>query len=145
MLVKLESTFRLVDAGGAQIDQGASLRWLAECAWFPYAFVGDAIEWQGIDARSARATLRSGGLPVTEVVEVDEEGKLVRLYAERYRDIGGGKAVLTLWTGRYEDYREFSGFRIPTSVEVSWELEQGTFSYARFRVTTLEYNVADQS
>jgi hypothetical protein len=58
--------------------------------------------------------------------------------------VGGGKAVLTPWTGRYGDYREIDGFRVPTSVEVAWELEQGAFSYARFRVTALEFNVGER-
>src|SRR3972149_6454784 len=30
----------------AEIDQGASLRWLAECVCFPYGFVGDSIQWE---------------------------------------------------------------------------------------------------
>lgn len=144
MLVKLESTFPIADASGAQIDQGASLRWLAECAWFPYGFVGDTVAWDAIDARSARATLRTGGVPATGVVEVDDEGRLVCLRAERYLAIGGAQTVLTPWTGRYSEYREWNGFRIPASVEVSWELEEGTFSYALFGVTRLEYNVADR-
>lgn len=142
MLVKLVSMIPIAEARGAEIDQGASLRWLAECAWFPYAFAGDAIEWKPIDARSARAILRHDGLPVSAVMEVDEEGKLVRLRAQRYGDFGGGNAVLTPWTGRYGDYQEFNGFRVPMSVEVAWELEDGAFSYARFRITALEYNVA---
>lgn len=141
MLVKLESIFPMVDAAGPEIDQGASLRWLAESAWFPYALVGDAISWEPIDTRSARATIRNGELPVSAVFEIDAEGRLACLHAERYCDIGGGKAVLIPWTGRYGEYHEFDGFRIPTSVEVSWDLEKGPFSYARFRITRIDYNV----
>jgi uncharacterized protein DUF6544 len=141
MLVKLCSTLTLADSSDPEIDQGANLRWLAEAAWFPYAFVGDPIQWEPIDARSARVTLLQEDLPVSAVVEVDEEGKLVRLRADRYRDAGGGRAVLTPWTGHYREYRDFDGVRVPSSVEVSWDLEEGEFSYARFRVTALEYNV----
>ena len=144
MLVKLVSTIPIADAVGAEIDQGSSLRWLAECAWFPYAFVGDQVQWEPIDTYLARAKLRGDGLPVSALVEVDDDGKLTRLRADRYRDVGGGKAVLTPWTGRYSDYREFNGFRVPSSVEVTWELEKNPFSYVRFRVTLLEYNVADR-
>ncbi len=142
MLVKLCSTLTIADAGGPEIDQGANLRWLAEAAWFPYAFAGDPIQWEPIDTRSARVTLLQEGLPVSAIVEVDEEGKLVRLRADRYRDAGGGRAALTLWTGLYGDYRDFNGTRVPSSVEVAWDLEEGAFSYARFQVTALEYNVA---
>ena len=50
------------------------------------------------------------------------------------------KAPRVGWTGRYSDYREFNGFRVPCSVEVTWELEKEPFCYARFRVTVIEYN-----
>jgi hypothetical protein len=141
MLVKLFSTFTLADASGAEIDQGATLRWLAENIWFPFGLVSDPIEWEPIDAQSARAVIRSRGKTASAVVNIDNEGKLVSLRADRYRDIGGGLAVLTPWTAHCSEYHEFNGFRVPTSVEVSWVLENGPFSYARFHVTSLEYNV----
>jgi hypothetical protein len=140
MLVKVESTYTIADARGAEIDQGATLRWLAEAAWFPYALAADAIEWQPIDAHSARAVLHQPGLPVSAVFEIDDQGKLVSLHAQRYRDLGRGQSVLSDWTGRYADYREFGGFRVPTLVDVSWDLDEGSFSYARFQVAIIEYN-----
>ena len=140
MLVKLVSTFRIADATGPEIDQGATLRWLAECCWFPYAFVGSCVEWTPIDGRAARMAVRRGGLPVSAIIEVDDEGKLAGLCAERYRDVGGGKALLTPWIGRYSDYRSFGGFRVPSFVDVRWLLDDQEFSYARFRILTIEYN-----
>jgi hypothetical protein len=140
MLVKFWSIFPIADATGAEIDQGSSLRWLAEAAWFPYAFAGDSVRWEPIDERSARATLIWNGLPVSAVFEIDGQGRLVHVRAERYRDLGGGKSALTSWGGRYSDYRILQGLRVPTSVEVIWHFKEGEFSYARFRVTEIEYN-----
>ena len=143
MLVKPMSAFTVADASGPEIDQGSALRWLAESVWFPYAFVADVIEWEPIDDRSARASLRRDGLPVQAVFEVDKEGRIAALHADRYRDIGGGRSVLSSWSGRYADYLEFGGFRVPSTVEVTWNLPEGPFSYARFRITALDYNVAE--
>jgi hypothetical protein len=141
MLVILLSTFAIADASGPEIDQGSRLRWLAEAAWFPYAFVADEITWEPVDAHSARARLRCDGLPVSAVFEFDEEGRMTLLHAERYRDTANGKAVLTPWTGHYMEYRDFNGFKVPTSVEVAWDLESRLFTYARFHVTSLNYNI----
>lgn len=144
MLVKFLSAIPMANASGAEIDQGATLRWLAESAWFPFALVSDCIQWDPIDDRSARATVRYEGPPVSAVFDVDHEGKLVRLRAERYRDLGGGESALAPWGGDYRDYREFNGFRVPTSVDVGWDLGTGAgqpwFAYARFRIRTLDYN-----
>lgn len=149
MLVKALSAIPIANAAGTEIDQGATLRWLAETAWFPYALVSDCIRWDPIDERSARATIRYEGPPASAVFEVDEDGRLARLHAERYRDLGGGKSALTPWGGEYRDYREFDGFRVPTSVEVGWDLgmrapgesREAWFAYARFRIETIDYNV----
>jgi hypothetical protein len=142
MLVKFISIFTIAGATGPEIDQGARLRWLGEMIWFPSAFAGERIRWEPINDRSARATLLADGLPVSAVVEFDQEGKLVTLRAARYRDLGGGGAALTPWVARCADYCEFSGFRVPSSVEVLWDLEDAEFSYARFHVTALEYSGA---
>jgi len=144
MLVRFNSTITLADARGAEIDQGARLRWLAEVVWFPYGFLGERIHWEPIDDSSARVTLLAEALPVRMVVEVDEEGKLVRIRGDRYRALGDGSEVLTPWMGRCADYRDFNGFRVPSSVEILWDLPDGEFCYARFRVTTLEYNIPER-
>ena len=141
MLVKLNSLITLADASGPEIDQGATLRWLAEAIWFPYAFVADEMRWDAIDDHSARATLIQLALSVSAVFEFDHDGKITGLNANRYRDLGKGQSVLTRWTAEVSDYCEFSGFRVPTAVDVAWDIEGQRFSYARFAVTTIEYNV----
>jgi hypothetical protein len=141
MLVKFCSTFTIGDASGPEMDQGSGLRWLAEAIWFPYAFAGDRVQWEPVDDRSARVTLIDSGLPMTMLAEIDDEGKLVRISADRYRDVDGRTSVLTRWVGKCGDYQEFGGFKIPVSVDVAWDLDGREFTYARFRITALECNV----
>ena len=142
MLVKLESTLTLADAQGAEIDQGAQLRWLAEAMWFPYGLVGDRIRWEPVSDSTARATLLHADRPVSLVFEFDGEGKLLRVEGERSRDLGEGKSELTRWRGECADYREFGGLRVPTSASASWLLKEGPFEYIRIQVTGLEFNVS---
>jgi hypothetical protein len=140
MSVKFCSMVTLVNACGRELDQGALLRWLAEAVWFPIGYVGNHIRWESIDSDSARATLVHEGLSVTAIMEIDGEGKLVRMRGQRYRTVNGSP-VLTLWKGMCCDYRDFGGTRIPASVEVSWELPEGDFSYAKFQVAAVDHNV----
>ncbi len=144
MLVTLNSTFMMAHSSSKETGQSASVRWLMEAVWFPYGYVSPDVRWESIDSRTARVSLLHDGLPVTVVVEIDDEGKVVRVSGERYRDTGRGKAVLTPWVGTCQEYKEFSGFRVPTFVEGSWMLPGGEFPYVRFRVTVLEYNVPKQ-
>ena len=99
----------------------------------------------GADRRPlSQATLLGDGLPVSAVVEIDEEGKLTCIRGDRYRDLGGGRSALTPWLGRCSDHRSSGGFLVPSSVEIGWVLEQGEFNCIRFRVTALEYNVVSR-
>ncbi len=60
--------------------------------------------------------------PVAATVEFDAEGRMVLNRGERLRDVGGSKAVLTPWVGRYGGYGEFGHFRVPAQIEVAWVL-----------------------
>jgi hypothetical protein len=135
MLVKMNSLFTIANASGPEVDQGASLRWLAEAIWFPYGFIADCVHWDAIDDRSACATLIQGEKSVKAIFDFDTNGQLIRIRADRYRDLEKGRFVLTPWIGHCSDYREFSGFRIPTLVDVGWEIQRQRFNYARFKVT----------
>ncbi len=142
MLVKMESLFTIANASGPEIDQGASLRWLAEAIWFPYAFAGEAVRWESLSGEAARATLVQEGAPAAATFEFDAEGRISLIHGDRYRDAGGGKTVLTPWVGRCSGYRKFGPFRVPAHVEVAWVVEGAESAYARFDVTAIEYNVA---
>ena len=141
MLVKFCSAFTLVNASGSELDQGALLRWLAEVVWFPAGYVGDQIHAKPIDSDSAQVTLVDNDLSVTAILSVDEEGKLTTIRGRRYR-VDKGRPVLTTWKGVCSHYCEFGGMRIPTSVEVIWELDEGDFSYAKFDVSVVKYGAA---
>ena len=141
MLVRFCSAFTLVNASGSELDQGALLRWLAEVVWFPAGYVGERIHAKPIDSRSAQVTLVHNGLSVTATLQVDEEGKLTTISGRRYR-VDKGRSVLTSWKGVCSHYREFGGMRIPTSVEVIWELDEADFSYAKFDVSLVKYGDA---
>ena len=142
MLVKLLSTWTIVGASGPEIDQSAAGRWLVEMTWCPWALGGDAIRWEPIDSHSARAVLAGDGPAVAAVMEIDGQGRIIRWTTDRYREVAGGRTVLTPWIGRCSEYREFRGVLVPEFVEGSWQLSDGEFSYVRFRVTAMEFDPA---
>lgn len=139
MFVKLSSLKTLVDAKGAQLDQGALLRYLSEMVWFPTAFLEDYIEWAPIDASSAKATIRYGDLSAWGVFHFDEEGRIVRFTTDRYREVDG-EFELAEWFTLTSDYREFDGILIPSKGEAAWHLDSGDFCYFRGEIVDVEYD-----
>lgn len=140
MRVMVASTWTLAELGGPEIDQGALLRLLAEMVWFPTAFLDSQnVSWTPIDEASAEATLTLQGRHVRAVFHFGPDGLPQRVTAHRYRDVGG-KGVLTPWSGQMRDFRAHDGLLVPYEVEVSWQLENGAFPYARFRLERIEFD-----
>lgn len=138
MLIKLASMVPVVDASDDRIDQGALLRFLGETVWFPAAALRPYIEWEPIDERSARATMRRAGASGSAVFEFDERGRFIRLTADRY--FGGGlDAKLERWEIEAQEWRTMGGgYLVPTRGEVRWKLKEGDFTFYRWEVTALD-------
>lgn len=140
LLIELLSLITLADVHGSEVDQGELVRYLAEIAWFPTAWLSDYIHWQAIDAQSAKATISFQDVTTSAILHFNENGQLIHLSAERYWE-EGGQYVLKHWSGQFNDYQEINGIRIPTKAEVSWNLESGDFCYFRGDITNIEYNL----
>lgn len=140
MLVKLLSLVPLSNERGPKLDQGALLRFLAETPWIPSALLpGGPMEWSVVDESSAQVTLRDGPTKVSAIFHLGSDGAITRVQAERFRSVEDGYELVP-WGGTYRKYAEVGGIRVPMEVEVTWRLESGDFTYARFRVTKIAFD-----
>jgi hypothetical protein len=133
----------VVDQRGTPEMASASLmRYLAEAPWFPTALLPvEGVEWRTVDDSTARATLADAGTSVTVDFHFGAGGEIVRVSADRYRDVGG-TPVLTPWVGRSWDYERRHGMMIPTAGDVQWVTPGGSLPYWRARVVAVEYELA---
>lgn len=142
MLIKLYSMISVVDETGEKIDRGALQRFLSEIVWFPTAAVNDYISWSAIDSTTAEATMSWQGISETVRFHFTNEGDVTSITAKRYMG-GGTEAMRRPWIVRVINTGEIGGVRIPTEVDVSWELDTGLYTWYRFKVTNLQY-IADE-
>lgn len=141
MVIKLFGLVPMVNAKGPTIDQGSSLRYLAEIIWFPSAALEPFINWEPIDERHARAVLTSGEQTVHGVFSFNEAGDVTAFEALRYYD-RDGTSTLEIWHIDIDanSYREFDGIRIPAKSTVSWKLKEGDFRWLELEIMDLEIN-----
>jgi hypothetical protein len=142
MVIKLWSIVPIANAGGKEIDQGASLRFLNEIMWFPAAALIPAIRWESMDNDRARATLTNGSRDVSAVFEFDEHGKLVTMSAERYMS-SGTTFSLEKWSTPILEYGEMNGLRIPIRGKGMWSLKDGDFTYIHLEVVEIQYDATE--
>ncbi len=140
LVIKLLSVFPVVDVTGEKANQGELLRWLGETPLFPTALLpSENVSWVAIDNSSAKVIFDNGVIKLDAIFVFNEEGEAVRFEAKRYKE-----DRLEDWTGYYRNYMEVDGVRIPSEIEAVWNLEQGDFSYARFDIEEIEFNVPQE-
>lgn len=137
MLIKLWSTFTLADAKGKEMDQSALVRWLIETPLFPTALLpSKRLQWEKTDSDSAKATLEDGAQKVTATFYFNEKGEITKATADRYMTANSKEK----WTVYYRNWKKTDNIGIPQEIEATWSLTSGEFSYAKFKITDIEYN-----
>lgn len=142
MLIKALGLVNVVDASDERIAHGALLRFLGEMVWFPSGALSPFVEWEEVGATSARATIRHARQLAWALFEFDGDGRVARISAERYLG-GGARAELTPWSVVFSEWRSLHGVEIPVRGDVSWQLAGGEFSYYRWEILDIEYDLAE--
>lgn len=130
----------VVRASGANIDQGAMVRFLAEMVWFPWAMLKPYITWQGMNELQAIAIFQYQGITVSGIYGFNPMGDVINFQAKRFYSQGKD--------GRMEDwfveidpasYQKFGNIRLPTRAKVSWLLPQGCFTWLKLVISAVNY------
>jgi len=133
--------FTVVDMRGRDdVAEGELMRFFAEAAWYPTALLpSQGVRWEAVDDRSARATLEEGDISLTMLFTFDEEGLIDTVRAESRGRAVGGEVVPTPWRGRFWNYEERGGMRVPLDGEVAWLPPEGEKPYWRGHITDISY------
>ena len=126
--------------GGGDLALGELMRFFAEAAWYPTALLpSQGVNWTPIDDRSARATIHEGPLTLAMTFTFRSDGLMESMRVEDRCRLIGGKSIATPWEGRWSNYGERHGMRIPLTGEVAWLTPEGRRPYWRGTITDLRY------
>ena len=134
--------FTVADMRGTRdVDEGELMRFFAEAAWYPTALLpSQGVRWEAKDDRSAYATLEEGDISITMLFTFDEEGLIETVWAESRGRAVGGEVVPTPWRGRFRNYEERGGMRVPLDGEVAWLPPGGEKPYWRGRIDEIDHD-----
>jgi hypothetical protein len=87
--------------------------------WTPAAFLpGPGIAWETVDADTARVTVTAHGLSQPVEITVAPDGRPLRVVLPRWSNVNPGKEWrLQPFGGDLAEFREFEGYRLPTTVD----------------------------
>lgn len=139
--VFLFSAFRIAGGSGEKYDHGELLRWLAESIWFPTNLLpGKHLSWTPVDDYTADLHFNYNNFKLEYRVSFNDAGEITMFQTQRYM----GENSLETWVGTVSDYREINGMLIPFSIEAAYKLKEGDYSYAKFKVSVIEYNIPEK-
>jgi len=140
LTVKLLSLIKIVEARSQQTDEAELQRWIAENFWFPInLFTNDHFTWKPIDDSHATLIFKDQHHELSMTVTFNEDGQLAMVECKRYMT----DDRLEIWRGYASEYIEQKSMMIPSLIEAVWMLESGDYSYAKFALDTIEYNVSE--
>jgi hypothetical protein len=129
--------------GGNEVAQGEFMRYFAEAAWYPTALLpSQGVRWEGIDERSARATMSDGPITLSLTFTFAADGLIESVRADARGRTQGKQVVMRPWEGRWRDYQWHGGMYVPSGGEVAWllpENEGGRKPYWRGTITSIAY------
>jgi hypothetical protein len=144
MRVKVASAVTMVDAKGPEMDEAETVTLFNDlCVFAPGAMIDRGIRWQEIDAHTVGASFTNESHTIHAVLSFNDRGELTNFVADgRAAASADGKSFTKMrWSTPLSDYREFGSHRLMTRGEGVWHAPAGDYSYLRFDLDAIEYNV----
>jgi hypothetical protein len=82
-----------------------------------------------------------GGTVASATFHIDAQGRPTRIEAERYNDSRGRNLP---WIAQSTSYGELGGIRMPIAGTGTWLLDGENFTYIDWRVTDVDFNIAER-
>jgi len=132
-----------VENSGREMDQAETVTWFNDlCLFAPGALVDPRITWTGSDDRSAIATFTHKDITIAARLVFDAQDLLVDFISDdRYIVAPPKPPEKRTFRTPASAHRRMNGMLLPGYGEALWELPSGPFTYGRFTLTALAYDV----
>jgi hypothetical protein len=137
MLGKVAKLIKIFDVLDKEMNQSALVTFLSEILFIPSACLSDNITWQPIDNNSVKATLLDSGLTGTGIFHFNDAGQFNKFTTD---DRFEGK-ISRPWILKFEDYKNFNGYYLPTKGIATWKYPDFEFDYFIAQLKDYKYNI----
>ncbi|MBM7557680.1 DUF6920 family protein [Halanaerobacter jeridensis] len=133
MEIRLGSLIPVVNVSDTpKLNESALHRFLLELMWYPTAALEDYITWEAIGQRSAKAVLSYAGMSVEATFYFEEDGKLTKIEAMRYKESDADAERLPC-VGEIKGYINVDGLKIPHLIDVTWVIDGENFTWYQLK------------
>ncbi len=140
--VRIAGLVPMVDQRGPEMTRSETVTLLNDIVVMAPAAVLDLpFTWETLSDRTLRATFSNAGYSVSAVLTFDAEGDLVGFVSNDRSEISGKVRRTFPWSTPISGYAEVNGIRIGTKGDANWIEPGGEWTYGKFTILNIEYNV----
>jgi hypothetical protein len=140
--VRVASLVNVVDEGGVPFSKVETVTVLNDLCFFaPGALADPRLSWEAIDDRTARVTFSNGPHRVSATLYFNERDELVDFTSDDRPQLVDGTYRPYRWSTPMEGYQLIDGRRLPTLGSAVYAYPEGPFTYGRFRLRSVAYDV----
>jgi hypothetical protein len=142
--VRIAGLVPVVDVRGATLTRAETVTLLNDVVVMAPAAVLDLpLTWEATGPRTVRTTFSNAGHTVAAVLTFSDEGDLVGfLSGDRTQEDAKGSRTFP-WSTPISEYAEVDGIRVGTHGSANWIEPSGEWTYGKFVIRELAYNVAE--
>ncbi len=139
--VRIAGMLPMVDKHGPDITHDETVTLMNDIlVMAPAAVLTLPFTWEVTDRSTLRATFTNAGYAVRADLRFDDAGDLIGFVSDdRAHDRDGGPAR---WSTPIGEYRVVDGIRVGTRGDANWIEPRGEWTYGRFTIRSIAYNVA---
>ncbi len=143
MRVRVANLFDAVDLQGRDLFQAETVTMLNDMAVMaPGSLADPRLSWRPLDDRSAEVTFSNGGHAVKATLLFNEQSQLVDFVSDDRMALGEDGVLRKFrFTTPLRDYQQYGAYRLASRGETVWHYPEGPFTYGRFVLKKIAYNV----
>lgn len=140
--VRAAGLLSLVDQHGPVLTRAETVTMMNDIVVLAPAAVLDLpFTWETTGANTLRATFTNAGKGVSAILTFDAAGDLVGFVSGDRWQAAPPSPLNVPWSTPISEYREISGIRVGTHGDANWIAPTGEWTYGRFDIRAIAYNV----
>jgi hypothetical protein len=141
--VRVAGLFNVVDVSGEELTKAETVTILNDiCIFVPACLADKRFSWKEIDSLTTEVTLTNGAFRVSARLYFNETGELINFISDDRSALQDDGTLKTFrWSTPVRDYKDIEGRRIPGYGETIWHYPEGDFTYGKFSLKSIKYNV----
>ncbi|MCU0382338.1 MAG: hypothetical protein MUE58_14220 [Chitinophagaceae bacterium] len=142
MDIRLFGLFPVVRESGPVMDTTETVTFFNDmCLLAPASLLDPRIRWEEKDSLSAKAIFTNGPTTISAILYFNEQGQLVNFMSEDRTAIQ--QKMKIPFSTPVHAYRDINGRRVLSEGDAVWHYPEGAFTYGKFRLKGIAYNVEE--